>query len=883
MTRILVIGDVVWNTNLVRLASGGSPVAHQLPTTSVRRAFGGAPYLSQLIDLACADMDSGLTGTVDDTGLVPPGAASLPETVTIWSRYERAIGSRSWVWRVEQFLRAMPADGAPEDNLHPPARASLPRDSGDEKAVLVLDDENFGFRDQPAGWSDALQSIRQEDDIVLKTRFPLGIGPLWKELANRHLDQLTIIVPVSSLRARRAAITRGLSWDRVIEDIYEEVMDGASSQDIGLARRLIVPFSWDGAAVFRRDGAGVMRLERFVYHPEHLEGERRSRQPGMTLGGASMLTATVVRHLAGPDDYPLFGAIARALSLMGASHERGGGPAEDGQRMSDILLPFSDDLETQREMRAILHWPWGTHEPDREGGSAEAPEAAYRSAFHLSSPASSPPPTFACNLLQEVSGPGPGHYLATGILVVTMGPTRALDSAPRVRYADFLTVDRDEIERTNEIRHLFDAYRTSPDPKPLSIAVFGPPGSGKSFAIKQISKHLFGQERETLQWDLSQLVDRDDLLSAFDQIRDASVRGRLPLVFWDEFDTSELAWLKEFLMPMQEAQYCAGSMTHPFGKAIFVFAGGTSSTFQEFDRSRAGDVAFRHRKGPDFVSRLRGYLNIKGPNPQPASVPREVAPADFFGQPTHDDMAYVLRRAMLLRSVITRSYPNLVDPVTGVVAVSSGVIRGFLCAERFHHGARSIEAIVAMSQLQDASYFGITQLPSPNLLNLHVTGDFMDHVREGEAQQDAVDILAASPAWSALELGVVRDGEGHEHVSRVLVEELRQAGYSPRQIHRTDDADENMHAHPGSASERALRFLHEKWLRDHLLHGYEPADVIDHQRRLHPLMHHYDDLPEDVRRRSRAALDGIVETLRMHGYVMLPIDAGQPREANGLS
>jgi hypothetical protein len=756
-------------------------------------------------------------------------------------------------------------------------------DSGNEKTVLVLDDENVGFRDQPAGWSDALQSIQQGDDIVLKTRFPLGTGQLWSELATHHLDQLTIIVPVSSLRARRAAITRGLSWDRVIEDTYQEVMEGVSAQDVGLARRLIIPFSWDGAAIFGRDGTGAMGLERFVYHPEHLEGERRSRQPGMTLGGASILTATVVRHLAGPDDYPLFGAIGRALTLIGASHERGGGTAEDGQRMSEILVPFTDDVETQREMRAILHWPLGNHETNGDASRVDAPEAAYRSAYHLSSPASEPPRSFTCSLLQEVTGPGPGHYLATGTQAVMFGPTRSLDSAPRVRYADFLTVDRDEIERTNEIRHLFDAYRTNPDPKPLSIAVFGPPGSGKSFAIKQMSKHLFGQERETLQWDLSQLVTRDDLLSAFDQIRDASVRGKIPLVFWDEFDTNELAWLKEFLMPMQEAQYCAGSMTHPFGKAIFVFAGGTSATFQDFDRSRVGDGAFRHRKGPDFVSRLRGYLNIKGPNPQPSSTPHEVAPVDFFGQPSHDDMAYVLRRAMLLRALITRSSPSLVDPVTGVVAVSSGVIRGFLCAERFHHGARSIEAIVAMSELHDASHFGITQLPSPNLLNLHVTRDFMDHVREGEAQQDAVDILAASPAWTTLELAMGRDGEDHEHLSRVLVEELRQVGYSPRRDARVDGGPSERHELPAPACEHALRFLHEKWLRDRLLCGYELADVIDHQRRQHPHIRHYDGLPDDVRDRARSALDAILGTLRARGYKMVPNDAQAGSQASGQS
>ena len=43
-------------------------------------------------------------------------------------------------------------------------------------------------------------------------------------------------------------------------------------------------------------------------------------------------------------------------------------------------------------------------------------------------------------------------------------------------------------------------------------------------------------------------------------------------------------------------------------------------------------------KGPDFVSRLRGYVNIMGPNP-----------------PSDDVFACIVRRAMLLRSLIERT------------------------------------------------------------------------------------------------------------------------------------------------------------------------------------------------------------------------------------
>ena len=47
-------------------------------------------------------------------------------------------------------------------------------------------------------------------------------------------------------------------------------------------------------------------------------------------------------------------------------------------------------------------------------------------------------------------------------------------------------------------------------------------------------------------------------------------------------------------------------------------------------------------KKPDFLSRLRGYVNVHGPNQLGGS-----------------DAAYVLRRAFLLRSLLERKAPQI--------------------------------------------------------------------------------------------------------------------------------------------------------------------------------------------------------------------------------
>ncbi len=64
---------------------------------------------------------------------------------------------------------------------------------------------------------------------------------------------------------------------------------------------------------------------------------------------------------------------------------------------------------------------------------------------------------------------------------------------------------------------------------------------------------------------------------------------------------------------MQDGEFTEGQLHHPIGRAIFVFAGGTCSTIEEFESSSR--EMFKDAKGPDFLSRLRGYINILGANP----------------------------------------------------------------------------------------------------------------------------------------------------------------------------------------------------------------------------------------------------------------------------
>ncbi|KOS22235.1 hypothetical protein ESCO_001988 [Escovopsis weberi] len=193
--------------------------------------------------------------------------------------------------------------------------------------------------------------------------------------------------------------------------------------------------------------------------------------------------------------------------------------------------------------------------------------------------------------------------------IVQDSPTMLTSLVPTAKFGGLVTADRVEIKGYRSTAVVIDEYLRGPSKKPLSIGIFGQPGSGKSFGVGQVIEAVIkGHTKlksKTHEVNLSQLTGYSDLLTTFHTIQGIAVEGCIPVVLFDEFDSSlggiPFGWLKYLLAPMQDAKFLEGGHERPLGRAIFVFIGGTSSTFSDFANSPIDETSKKAKK-PDFSS-----------------------------------------------------------------------------------------------------------------------------------------------------------------------------------------------------------------------------------------------------------------------------------------
>lgn len=294
------------------------------------------------------------------------------------------------------------------------------------------------------------------------------------------------------------------------------------------------------------------------------------------------------------------------------------------------------------------------------------------------------------------------------------------NNLPIFQLGHLRTTDPAEIDPVITLHNVMDSYVSKSSVlRPLCIGVFGPPGSGKSFAVKQvadvISKNFSGNPFDFFEFNLTQFASPDEINSAIDPIRASVAQGKVPIAFWDEFDCrydgNEFGYLRYFLPAMQDGVTYVHGIPYHIGRAIFVFAGGVKASYTDMEKllqpAEAKELEMtKTLKIPDFMSRLRVVLDIDG---------IEIA-EHLLRDSANEEELEELRRILLKRAFIIAH--QMQTHWKTAARKTSGLLLRLLLAE-YKFGARSIEAVIEASRAADRLVYGLPELIAPSAARIH--------------------------------------------------------------------------------------------------------------------------------------------------------------------
>ena len=605
------------------------------------------------------------------------------------------------------------------------------------------------------------------------------------------------------------------------------------------------------------------------------EDEWRAKRDGTVFGYSINMTTAVALGLA--ESLPVIdnenacaklmtGAIGRGLAALRQLVEYGHGSLIGDLPTGFPVEPLAKILSVPTSQFTVTDVPWWKSGEPLDTPSWMIVELAQR------------------RPIGEPRGPLVGvarRYVVNG--------AAALANYPQAKFGDLHTLDRFEIETLRSLYRMMTAFKQENRPKrPLSIGVFGPPGAGKSFGVKQISNELFGEDA-WLEFNLSQFEDNDDLIGALHQVRDKVLSGIIPVAFWDEFDSELNKWLKDLLAPMQDGRFQQGQISHWVGKCVFVFAGGTSPTYHDFGAHEEDDlVDFKRKKGPDFHSRLDAYYDVLGPNQRE----RKNAEGKLDSDP--NDVCFPLRRAILIRS-------NLKCKPDELLEFDPDLLDALLLAPKYIHGARSLEKLVAPLGVKIGQAIRRSSLPAKAVIGMHVdVNAFEELLKRNErfSRQKHVDELAARLHKNYLDTHEHSDppvnqdlDKPFEHLEPVYKEMSRAAARRiPQLLAMVDMGISTEPDSEGTVDKNLVKTYlkehlemlaeeeHKGWVQQRKASGWRYGEARDDQKKRHPCIKVYAELDNKYKDNDRNNVLMIPELVGAAGYSIVWLGASNPTE-----
>ena len=701
--KVFIISDEVQHWNFVPDGDHKNIYQELWGFESLKKILDVVKKSTQKKDPAFDWVVNGLqTGSVVESD-VNPCNKSFNHAFATWKPYKE--GPKN-VWRISEMNQI----GEREQQ---PVLGDC-RDELKSSDLVILQDWGLDIR----GLNDPGTIKELENKWAIYRSYPPDFeGPLWEKLNQVIGAKSILLLRVNALRQFNISISKGLSWEQSLEDLLNEIYfrRNISLHLLRTAEYVVLDFGCTATLLLYNDPQDPPALPKiqFFFDPEGVEHYWEDSHPGYLPGNMDLLAALISKEvLSSSEGNEINMARAVRAHLL---------------CWREIMLAGADQKSPTINLEVL----------------SSNLEKIYSGESYMEFQ----PVKLNYEMFQDLFKPGSRDrrkdwsllsltqwdYYSLARKIALEGPETALKgwNIPIARYKHLITVDRKEMEFLHYLKTLITEYLSQRNNQPLSIAVFGSPGSGKSFAIKQLARALDmpDQDIEEVTFNLSQFNEDDPaaLYQAFHVVRDISLSGSIPLVFWDEFDSKNLTWLRYFLAPMQDGEFQEGQLTHSIGKSIFVFAGGTCHCMEQFEETAQDKKA---DKGPDFLSRLKAYVNVLGPNPiLPYALEKENETETEENLPVVDeinierniDPEYIIRRALLINSLLSMGYKQLFK--NKVLQIDDGVLNALLKIPKFKHGTRSMETIFKTSQLTGKRKFNRSDLPPISQIDLHVDGE----------------------------------------------------------------------------------------------------------------------------------------------------------------
>jgi hypothetical protein len=737
--------------------------------------------------------------------------------------------------------------------------------------TIVIDEAGIGYRDHKEAWP----AFEKADKIILKTTYPLCEGDLWDELLT-YKNKLITIVNLSQIKHYKVKVSSGISWEQTALDIIYGLHNDDNLKNLLKSSEVIIPIGSAGA-VFIKTSDNPKEFEYgLIFDPESMENEweeKFSKDIINKVGLGSSFLAGLVSAL----DLKSLGtaeSIKVGLNSMNAAMLKG---------VFDLTYNDKEHLFATKDISSAINERYNK----RYYSKAFVPSPIWVEGLeYINNP--------EWSILENNYDNRKDNYQAkTDLFPLAFSLAQFginnLHYAPRLSLGGVTVFDRNEIENLRNIQNQVDFYdRYENGKKPLNISVFGPPGAGKSFIVKAMANNMF-QGKNTkpsfLTFNLSQFKDESELPGAFHAVRDEVLKGKLPIVFWDEFDSCDYKWLKSMIAPMQDGEFQEGKEVHPIGKAIFVFAGGMTYTMEHF-ADKMDEVKYIEKKGPDFLSRIGCSLNVFGPNRKPFKQGEQ-----WKKEGDASDICFSIRRALFIRQLLGSSDKSL--------NIDQQLLRALVEVDIFKNGSRGLERLLKSLAAHNNRKIELSDLPSKEIIQMNV--EYNDIMGKLIDKSNAVNIVfekiavSIHNAWLDIKVKESVYFELYEDLSydgrrdnisaamrmKDVIEKTGRFILIPEAELRSKkllDAKEDFDKYLSESDNLTVlaEKEHEGWMETREKANWVPGDRSDYHK-LHPCMIHFDQLDKGIedpalqkqKNKDRNAISKYTSMLAGSGYTIV--------------